>query len=115
LSVKYSQSWTLFTTNYDNNLETFWREDVPGVNLETCFEDNGCFYPDFFLRCAGNTICNGPGGKLRLVKLHGSTSWLKEKDSECIKEKDYHLDFATKIRKGSKYEKDMIIYPLAQK
>jgi len=115
LKVKYSYSWTLFTTNYDNNLETFWREDVIGVTLDTCFNGNGCLYPDFFLRCAGNTVCNGPGGKLRLVKLHGSTSWLKEKDTECIKEKEYHLDFATEIGKGSKYDKDMVIYPLIQK
>ena len=105
LQVKYSCSWTLFTTNYDNNLETFWREDVSGVTLDTCFEENGCLSPNFFLRCAGNAVCNGPGGRLRLVKLQGSTSWLKEKETECIKEKEYNLDFASEIGMGSKYER----------
>lgn len=102
LQVKYSTDWTLFTTNYDRCLEVFWREDMRGPKLYTGFEQDKLL-ADAFLHAAANKVLP-PHGGLRLVKLHGSTSWLRRKDTGEIVEKEYDMDQASNG-----------IYPLSQK
>lgn len=114
LQVKYSTDWTLFTTNYDRCLEVFWREDMRGPKLYTGFEQ-GKLLADTFLHAAANKVLQ-PYGNIRLVKLHGSTSWLRRKDTGEIIEKEYDKDQASNgIGIGHTYNEEVVIYPLSQK
>jgi hypothetical protein len=82
-SVKHDTRWTLFTTNYDRCLEVFWEENVRIV-LDTEFRDKsgsfsseGTLRPDHFIysfRSELQILIEGRPGRLRLVKLHGSTT-----------------------------------------
>lgn len=124
-NIKYDNRWTMFTTNYDRCLEAFWRENLR-INLDTGFSrstDMGSaeyiFKPDNFLYSYGSEIPplkNVPGSSPRLVKLHGSITWLKRQDSGEIEETIYHLDQGIEeIGAGNLYESEVIIYPLRQK
>jgi NAD-dependent SIR2 family protein deacetylase len=122
--VKYDNRWTLFTTNYDRCLEAFWRENVL-IKLDTGFRDkngsinnNGTLYPDYFLYSFGSELPflkNGIG-YLRLVKLHGSTTWLKRTDIKEIEEKNFDIDQGVDtLGTGKMYDDEVVIYPLRQK
>jgi hypothetical protein len=51
---------------------------------------------------------------MRLVKLHGSISWLRRiKDGQVI-ETEYNLDASETIGKGSLYEDEIMMYPLLE-
>lgn len=103
-----NNNWTLFTTNYDRCLEAFWREDV-GVNLNTGFVPNGPRneqQPDSYII---------PAGGIQLIKLHGSTTWLRRRETGKIEEKDYNLLQAFELGMGLQYQEEVMIYPLARK
>jgi hypothetical protein len=51
---------------------------------------------------------------MRLVKLHGSISWLRRiKDGQVI-ETEYNLDASETIGKSSLYEDEIMMYPLLE-
>jgi hypothetical protein len=91
--VKFHPGWTLFTTNYDRCLEFFWGKDGEQITLDTGFDQNGQT-GDLFLQAAG---------KLRIVKLHGSIYWLKNKKTGQVFEKDYDINQAEGIGTSSVY------------
>jgi SIR2-like domain len=123
-SVKHDTRWTLFTTNYDRCFEAFWREKV-GITLDTGFRDrngsvstDGTLHADNFLYSAGRELQflrGGRPGRLRLVKLHGSTTWLIRKDTREIEERPYNIDQGVDLGTGSMYTDEVVIYPLRQK
>jgi hypothetical protein len=88
------------TTNYDRCLEAFWRENVR-VTLDTGFRDktrtvstDGTLHAEYFLYSGGSKLqfASDATGRLRLVKLHGSTTWLIRKDTGEIEEKQFDID-----------------------
>ena len=122
-SVKYDTRWTLFTTNYDRCLEAFWRENVR-ITLDTGFRDrNGligtdALHADNFLYSFGSELQflrEGRPGRLRLVKLHGSTTWLIRKDTREIEERPHDIDQGVGLGTGDMYTDEVVIYPLRQK
>jgi SIR2-like domain len=123
-SIKYDTMWTLFTTNYDRCLEAFWRENVR-VELDTGFRDkrgllstDGTLHADNFLYSFGGELQFlrvGRPGRLRLVKLHGSTTWLIRKDTREIEEKQFDIDQGVELGTGSMYTDEVVMYPLRQK
>lgn len=52
---------------------------------------------------------------MRLVKLHGSISWLRKRKDKQIRETEYSLDASEMIGRGSLYEGEIIMYPLLEK
>jgi hypothetical protein len=103
VKVKYDIGWTLFTTNYDRCLEKFWRGDAK-VKLDTGFRD-GVLDASSFVH---------PFGDIRLMKLHGSTSWLRRENGE-IEEKEYDFDQYRNISRDCAYTGEIVTYPLSQK
>jgi hypothetical protein len=122
--VKHDTRWTLFTTNYDRCLEAFWRENVRIV-LDTGFRDeggslgtDGTLHADHFLHSSGSELQflrHGRPGRLRLVKLHGSTTWLIRQDTGEIEEKPFDIDQGVDLGTGPMYIDEVVIYPLRQK
>jgi hypothetical protein len=79
--VLHSNSWTIFTTNYDLILETFWR-GIKEKNLSTGFT-NGFLDPKLFLYSSKyGRLKRNEHPVMRLVKLHGSVSWLLNKNGK---------------------------------
>jgi hypothetical protein len=115
---KYDSNWTFFTTNYDRCIEYFWDSALVDTRdrLVSGFVDQDRFLdPDWFLRNFGNKYLDA-SGKLRLVELHGSTSWLVRKDNHKIEDKEYTFDQAKQyIGTGSVYTGEIVIYPLFEK
>lgn len=123
--VRHDGSWTLFTTNYDRCLEAFWRENIQ-IELDTGFRDkngsisgdgNGKLQADQFLYTVGSKLqfLKEGLGHFRLVKLHGSVTWLKRKDTGEIEEKIFDIDQGLDLGYGSMYVDEVVIYPLRQK
>lgn len=52
---------------------------------------------------------------MRLIKLHGSTSWLRRRKDGQITETVYNLDASHTIGKGSLYDGELMMYPLLDK
>jgi len=101
---KYCTTWTMFTTNYDTCLEHYWREEAR-VTLNTgfSFQDSrrvSVLTPDLF---------SNEG--LKLLKLHGSISWLFEPDGTIIEEQTV-LGRQLVFRR---FVGEMMIYPVQQK
>jgi hypothetical protein len=122
-SVRYDDNWTLFTTNYDRCLEAFWRENVQ-IKLDTGFRDkngsisvDGKLQADQFLHTVGSSLqfLKDAPSHLRLVKLHGSITWLRRKDTNEIEEKIFDIDQGFELGYGSMYIDEVVIYPLRQK
>ena len=121
--VRHDCNWTLFTTNYDRCLEAFWRENVQ-IGLDTGFRDKngsisgeGKLQADQFLYTVGSKLQflkNAPS-HLRLVKLHGSVTWLRRKDTGEVEEKIFDIDQGHELGYGSMYIDEVVIYPLRQK
>ncbi len=101
-----------------------WRENVRIV-LDTGFRDKngsisteGTLRADNFLYSFGGDLQFqrvGRPGRLRLVKLHGSTTWLIRKDTGEIEEKPFDIDQGADLGTGSMYKDEVVIYPLRQK
>jgi len=102
---RYCRTWAMFTTNYDICLEYYWRETVR-VPLNTGFSFDQ----------ARNTMVLNPHGlyregeEMRLLKLHGSISWLVEHDGSVIEEQTLGSSLV-----GRKVIGEMMIYPVEQK
>jgi hypothetical protein len=118
LKFKYDYNWTFFTTNYDRCIEFFWDSallDTRGRLVRGFVDQDRFLDPDWFLKNFGNKYLSAPG-ELRLVKLHGSTSWLVRKDNGKIEDKEYTFDQARRyIGTGSVYTDEIVIYPLFEK
>ena len=123
--VKYDTRWTLFTTNYDRCLEAFWRDDMQ-INLDTGFrKDETSFDSAKCTLNADNFLCSFGGSlqfqktchtRLRLVKLHGSVTWLRRKGNQEIEETIYDIDLGKNEHgTGSVYTDEVVIYPLREK
>ena len=106
-NYRYCETWTMFTTNYDTCLEYYWREIVR-VPLNTGFD---------FDR-ARNTMVSSPHrlydysrpNEMRLLKLHGSVSWLVEKNGTVVEETALGPSLV-----GRKFVGELMIYPVEQK
>ena len=114
--VRYDDSWTIFTTNYDRCLEYFWR-DCHKVDPFTGFYQKK-FCPDIFLfhKKGGDLNRNSLFNCMRIVKLHGSITWLRRKQSKEVEETDYNLNVAKgPLGKGSIFDDEVMIYPVLEK
>ena len=102
----YCPNWTIFTTNYDMCLESYWRNHVrPQRGLNTGFR----------LDESGSRWILDPEtlfsyGRVRLLKLHGSISWLIGEDGIVTEEQTLGSSLI-----GSRYVGQMMIYPVQQK
>jgi len=104
-------NWQMFTTNYDNVLEVFFRGGAaqlsPNVSLNTGFEydrrsQSHILNPARFLE---------PNG-LKLVKLHGSVTWWIEKGSWVVVE-EKQPPRASYL--PGEYGEQVMLYPIEQK
>ncbi len=116
LEFKYDYNWTFFTTNYDRCLEFFWDNALVDTKqkLDSGFSER-FLDSDWFLHHLGSKFNYLQRGGLRLIKLHGSTSWLVRRDNGKIEDKEYTFDQARNIGTGSIYTDEMVIYPLLEK
>ncbi len=108
-NIPFSPGWTFFTTNYDRCLEVFWREHV-NIDIHTGFNrsvSRNILEVENLLRHSQIAVPD-------LIKLHGSTNWLRHKESGQIEEKEYDIDQASFLGAVG-YESDVIIFPLSQK
>lgn len=114
-SIKYDDSWTIFTTNYDIILETLWKEYTTKKLFAGFMYDK--FSPDYYLYTSDSEVYrkNLDHRIIRLVKLHGSVSWLIKKDTDDVIEKEFNLDEAKRFGKGSLYVDEVMMYPLLEK
>jgi hypothetical protein len=103
----YCQTWSIFTTNYDLCLESYWR-GASGIGIDTGFEFN---------RQRNVNVLRAPrllqeNAGIQLFKLHGSVDWLIEKGTNDVLEVE-----TVKVQShlGRKYEGEMMIYPIAEK
>lgn len=108
--VIYHPHWKIFTTNYDRCLEAFWREDAR-CEITTGFMMKGV--SSISTMDADNFVKEI--GRLHIIKLHGSTTWLKRVDIGEIEEKEYDIDLAREVGSRSKFQEELVIYPLSQK
>ncbi len=107
--IRYHREWTFFTTNYDRCLEVFWREHA-SVDIYTGFDPSvskNILQVEKLLR-------HSQKGVPDLIKLHGSTNWLRHKELGQIEEKEYDIDQAGLVG-AVEYEGDVLIFPLSQK
>ena len=114
--IPYDNLWTIFTTNYDICLETFWRDKYE-IDIFTGFFKNGKeFAPDNFFYSDKGELLNRTTQfqQLRLVKLHESINWLINRETGKVEEKEYNLKTAKKIGRGF-YDKEVLMYPLIEK
>jgi hypothetical protein len=104
-------NWQMFTTNYDNVLEVFFRGGAaqfsPNVSLNTGFDydprsQSQIMNPKRFLQSNG----------LRLVKLHGSVTWWVEEGTWAVVEKEQPPSPAYLPRR---YGEQVMLYPIQQK
>jgi hypothetical protein len=102
----YNQFWNLFTTNYDNVLEVFWRVGLSQATLNTGFKNDPRTKSEIWNR--GSLLEEN----LRLIKLHGSITWWKEQGTGNIVERDQPPDTTYVPRK---FGEQIILYPIQQK
>jgi hypothetical protein len=101
----------MFTTNYDNVLETFFRggeaQLSPNTSLDTGFDHDPrsrsqIMNPQRFPQLSG----------LKLAKLHGSVTWWVEEGSWAVVERDQPPSPAYLPRR---YGEQVMLYPIQQK
>jgi hypothetical protein len=113
---KYTHdSWTFFTTNYDNTIEDFWVKSRGYFLLDLGFE----LKQGKRVMNAENFIINNSSNNvtaMQLIKLHGSVNWIRNRDRD-IEQVEYNMNYDDiKKRTGSsEILEDMMIYPLSQK
>jgi len=104
-------NWQMFTTNYDNVLEVFFRSGAaqlsPNISLNTGFDydprsQSQIMNPQRFLQSNG----------LKLVKLHGSVTWWVEEGTWAVVEKDQP---PSRTYIPRKYGEQVMLYPIQQK
>ena len=102
--------------HYDRCLEFFWDNALVETKqkLDSGFSER-FLDSDWFLHHLGSKFNYLQRGGLRLIKLHGSTSWLVRRDNGKIEDKEYTFDQARNIGTGSIYTDEMVIYPLLEK
>jgi len=103
----WSNSWTIFTTNYDTCLESYWCEIAgSGVDTNTDWDAQrkaGILHPQKILQKGT--------GEIKLFKLHGSISWhIDEKTNEVIE----LMERGSSLM-GRKYIGELMLYPIAEK
>jgi len=107
----FDPNWQMFTTNYDNVLEVFFRGGAaqlsPNISLNTGFDydrrsQSHILNPVRFLE---------PNG-LKLVKLHGSVTWWVEKGSWAVVEEKQPPSSAYL---PGEYGEQVMLYPIEQK
>jgi len=103
-------NWTMFTTNYDRCIEYFWR-DYMEMPLYTGFTSQ----PGTIHEVLRPETFRLPSDRVQLVKIHGSTTWLKNRKSQRIIEERFDVDQAAEVGVSSKYDEEVMIYPLAEK
>jgi hypothetical protein len=116
LPIRYDDNWTIFTTNYDIIIESLWKEYLDN-KIYFGFE-GGRFQPDYFLYTSSSEIFKKKElihNMIRLVKLHGSVSWLIKKTTGEVIEKEFNLNEANGLGKGSLYVNEIMMYPLLEK
>lgn len=102
----WNPNWVIFTTNYDLCLEYYFRE-IAESGIDTGFTHQ---------KTRNVNVLNSrkfleSGQGIRLLKLHGSISWLIDKKSKRVIEvSERGLSYV-----GRKYEGEMMIYPIAEK
>lgn len=105
----------VFTTNYDTAIEMYC-EHIGYPHIDTGAIRNSMITKKYINVDEFLERYIGKESRLRLIKLHGSVNWFKNKD-EKIEEGDYQLSFdKTQTRYPLNYAiNDIMIYPLSQK
>jgi hypothetical protein len=104
-NYNFSPDWEMFTTNYDNVLETFWRDGIRQVPLNTIFSHDDKSSMQVF---AARRIFEN---NLKLVKLHGSVTWWLEDGTDTIVETEQPpSEYGAK-----KFTGQVLVYPIQQK
>jgi NAD-dependent SIR2 family protein deacetylase len=114
--LRHDRSWTIFTTNYDLCLETVWRDKYE-IDVYTGFKYSGKkFSPDYFLYYYKGELLDRSTHDIitRIVKLHGSINWLKNRETNKVEEKEFTLSASKRIGRGF-YNDEVIMYPLIEK
>lgn len=109
--------FNIFTTNYDTAIEKYFHTRLKDLTYYTgatndLYKENELDM-DAFVR---NCFSTQNQSIMRIIKLHGSINWIKDKDGKLI-QKNLHDTYQT-IEKSNEsgYIKDEImIYPLSQK
>jgi len=106
-AYRINPDWQMFTTNYDNVLEFFWRGGVRQIPLNTGFDydqrsQTQVMNPRRFLEQNG----------LRLVKLHGSVTWWIEEGTWVPVEKEQP---PSREYLPQRYGEQVMLYPIQQK
>lgn len=103
----WNTNWVIFTTNYDLCLEYFWRE-VAKVGIDTNFNYNDIRKMDILVP---RKILDYDTKNMKLIKLHGSISWLSEKGTKTVCE----IAERGESYLGRHYEGEFMLYPIADK
>jgi len=102
-----ASDWPIFTTNYDAILECYWM-DLAKTQLNTGFSYNNV---------AGSLVSNPDilrgEGRVRLLKLHGSVTWLTDPDWGVTEQRVVPRD----MRKytGGAFSGQVMVYPMLDK
>lgn len=109
--------FNIFTTNYDTMIEKYFRDKVKDSSLYTGareeFGKDGYLDMDEFVRRCFSTQ---EQSILRVIKLHGSINWIKDKDGNLIQKGLNESYQSIEESNESGYINDEImIYPLSQK
>ncbi len=102
-----NNQWQMFTTNYDNVLEFFWRDGIEQLELNT-----GFYHESRTQRQVMNPQLFIQGGRPALVKLHGSITWWVEEGTGIIVEigQPPSPEYVPRKFKGQ-----LLLYPIQQK
>jgi hypothetical protein len=102
-----TSDWPIFTTNYDAILECYWM-DIVKTSLNTGFEYNDVARS----RISKPDMLRSIGG-LKLLKLHGSVTWLTDPDWGLTEQSVVPRD----MRKytGSTFSGQVMVYPILEK
>lgn len=109
--------FNIFTTNYDTAVEKYFNAKLKDFTYYTgatndIYKEKKLDMDDFVRKC----FSTQEQSTIRIIKLHGSINWIKDKDGNLI-QKDLHDTYQTiKNSNESDYIKEEImIYPLSQK
>lgn len=114
--LPHDRTWSIFTTNYDLCLETVLRDKYE-IDVYTGFKYSGKkFAPDYFLYYYKGELLDRSvhDNIVRIVKLHGSINWLKNRETNKVEEKEFSLSASKIIGRGF-YDEEVIMYPLIEK
>lgn len=109
--------FNIFTTNYDTAVEKYFYTKLKDLTYYTgaikdLYNEDKLDMDEFVRRC----FSTQKQSIMRIIKLHGSINWIKDKDGSLI-QKDLHNTYETieKSNESDYIKEEIMIYPLSQK